>query len=185
MKLTDEQIYDTVRPILDPLGKELGVHLPFEKIAEAARAIEAEVLRLNGIDGAVEAVEMSPEFTDTSRAALCWVLWHHQGASSEIGQAMRFALGMGRTERLNEHQVAQAKRWATLAPPQQQQAAPVPDGLLEALSPFERLFAEADKMNAVGRINLDCQISVADLRRLAYAAYDLRFAMLSAAPKVG
>jgi hypothetical protein len=78
------------------------------------------------------AVEMSPEFTDTSRAALAWVLWHHQGASSEIGQAMRFALGMGRTERLSERQVAEAKRWAAIAaqpptpqPPQGAQQEPV------------------------------------------------------------
>jgi hypothetical protein len=59
-------------------------------------------------------VEMTAEFTDTSRAALAWVLWHHQGASSEIGQAMRFALGMGRTDRMSERQVAEAKRWAAL-----------------------------------------------------------------------
>jgi hypothetical protein len=61
------------------------------------------------------AVEMTAEFTDTSRAALAWVLWHHQGASSEIGQAMRFALGMGRTDHLSERQVAEAKRWAALS----------------------------------------------------------------------
>jgi hypothetical protein len=59
--------------------------------------------------------DMSPEFTDTSRAALAWVLWHHQGSSSEIGQAMRFALGMGATERMSEHHVAEAKRWASLS----------------------------------------------------------------------
>lgn len=56
-------------------------------------------------------VEMSPEFTDTSRAALAWVLWHHQGGSSKVGQAMRFALGMGQHDPLTEHQVAEAKRW--------------------------------------------------------------------------
>jgi hypothetical protein len=59
-------------------------------------------------------VEMSPEFTDTSRAALAWVLWHHQGGSSPIGQAMRFALGIGSTDRMSESQVAEAKRWASL-----------------------------------------------------------------------
>lgn len=56
-------------------------------------------------------VEMSPEFTDTARSALCWVLWHHQGASSEVGQAMRFALGMGATDRMSDVRVAEAKRW--------------------------------------------------------------------------
>lgn len=57
--------------------------------------------------------ELSPEFTDTARAALLWVLWHHQGASSAVGQPIRFALGMGAHDRLNEHQIAEAKRWAT------------------------------------------------------------------------
>lgn len=59
-------------------------------------------------------VEMSPEFTDTARAALLWVLWHHQGGSSPVGQPLRFALGMGAHDRLNAHQVAEAKRWGEL-----------------------------------------------------------------------
>lgn len=53
-----------------------------------------------------------PEFTDTARAALLWVLWHHQGGSSPTGQAIRFALGMGQFDRLRPDQVAQAKAWA-------------------------------------------------------------------------
>jgi hypothetical protein len=52
------------------------------------------------------------EFTDTARAALLWVLWHHQGGSSPVGQPIRFALGMGAHEHLNEHQIGEAKRWA-------------------------------------------------------------------------
>lgn len=60
------------------------------------------------------APEISPEFTDTSRAALCWVLWHHQGASSRIGAAMRFALGMGQDDDLREDQIRQAKWWRNL-----------------------------------------------------------------------
>jgi len=62
-----------------------------------------------------EPIEMSPEFTDTARAALLWVLWHHQGASSQVGQPIRFALGMAQHERLNEQQVREAKRWEALA----------------------------------------------------------------------
>ena len=53
-----------------------------------------------------------PDFTDTGRAALLWVLWHHQGGSSPVGQAVRFALGMGQFDRLNEQQLSQAKSWA-------------------------------------------------------------------------
>jgi hypothetical protein len=53
-----------------------------------------------------------PEFTDTARSALLWVLWHHQGGSSPTGQAVRFALGMGGHDRLTADQLAQAKAWA-------------------------------------------------------------------------
>ncbi len=60
--------------------------------------------------------EMSPNFTDTARAALLWVLWHHQGASSPVGQPIRFALGMGQHDRLNDHQLREAKRWEALHP---------------------------------------------------------------------
>lgn len=62
----------------------------------------------------VEPTELSPDFTDTARAALLWVLWHHQGGSSPVGQPIRFALGMGQNERLNEHQLREAKRWEQL-----------------------------------------------------------------------
>jgi hypothetical protein len=60
----------------------------------------------------VQPVEMSPEFTDTARAALLWVLWHHQGGGSPVGQPIRFALGMDAYERLNPKQIAEAKSWA-------------------------------------------------------------------------
>ena len=59
--------------------------------------------------------EMSPEFTDTARAAIAWVLWHHQGASSPVGQPLRFALGMGADEPLPDWRIAEAKRYAEWA----------------------------------------------------------------------
>ena len=58
--------------------------------------------------------EMSPDFTDTARSALLWVLWHHQGGSSPVGQPIRYALGMDAHEHLSKHQVQEAKRWAAL-----------------------------------------------------------------------
>ncbi len=64
----------------------------------------------------VEPPELSPDFTDTARAALLWVLWHHQGGSSPVGQPIRFALGMGQHDSLNEHQLSEAKRWERLHP---------------------------------------------------------------------
>lgn len=62
-----------------------------------------------------EPVELSPEFTDTARAAIAWVLWHHQGGSSAVGQPLRFALGMGQHDRMTDQQIAEAKRFATWA----------------------------------------------------------------------
>jgi hypothetical protein len=50
-----------------------------------------------------------PDFTNTARTALLWVLWHHQGANSGVGQAIRFALGMGQHDRMTDEQLAQAK----------------------------------------------------------------------------
>ena len=56
--------------------------------------------------------EVSPEFTDSARAALAWALFHHQGGISPVGQAIRFALGMGQHEQLPEWRIAEAKQWA-------------------------------------------------------------------------
>lgn len=65
-------------------------------------------------DHSGDAAELRPEFSDSARAALLWVLWHHQGGSSPVGQPIRFALGMGRHEHLSDWQVAEAKRWGEL-----------------------------------------------------------------------
>ena len=53
--------------------------------------------------------------TDPARAALLWVLWHHQGASSPVGQPIRLALGMGPYDRLTDLDVAAAREWGQLA----------------------------------------------------------------------
>ncbi|UVS87023.1 hypothetical protein EFP18_23360 [Burkholderia glumae] len=55
-----------------------------------------------------------PTFTDAGRAAIAWVLWHHQGASSFVGQPIRYALGMGQYEELSDAQIAEAKAIARL-----------------------------------------------------------------------
>jgi hypothetical protein len=43
-------------------------------------------------------------------AALCYVLWHHQGGSSTIGQQVRPLLGLGPHERMSAEQAEAAKR---------------------------------------------------------------------------
>jgi hypothetical protein len=86
------------------------------KVRENMRAaLEAALLARTeaGADGADGAVESNgPEFTDWARAALSWVLYHHQGGSSPVGQPIRFALGMGANERLPDWRIADGKRWA-------------------------------------------------------------------------
>lgn len=42
-------------------------------------------------------------------AALLWVLWHHQGGSSDTGQPIRKLLGIGQHERLTNEQLLLAK----------------------------------------------------------------------------
>jgi len=95
-----------------------------EDEAIAAWNRRAEVERLAAQAAPPE--EVSPEFTDTARAALLWVLWHHQGASSKVGQPIRFALGMGQHDALTGLQVLEAQRWEEIAPTRD--AANVPPG---------------------------------------------------------
>ncbi len=44
------------------------------------------------------------------RGLLLWLLWHHQGGSSEVGQPIRKALGIGPHEPMTTKQVAEAQQ---------------------------------------------------------------------------
>ena len=46
------------------------------------------------------------------RGLLLWALYHHQGASSDVGQPIRQALGIGQYERMTAEQIATAKEAA-------------------------------------------------------------------------
>jgi hypothetical protein len=48
-------------------------------------------------------------------APLLWVLYHHQGGSSPVGQPIRTYLGMGEHERLTPQQIRAARSWADSA----------------------------------------------------------------------
>lgn len=43
------------------------------------------------------------------RAALLFALWHHQGASSPVGQPIRAMLGIGEHEHLDQEQLTAAR----------------------------------------------------------------------------
>jgi len=44
-------------------------------------------------------------------SALLWALYHHQGASSVVGQPIRKLLGLGQYDRLTDEHIAQAKEF--------------------------------------------------------------------------
>jgi len=83
--------------------------------SSTSRPFKAALLAGMAALAARQPVEMSPDFTDTARAAIAWVLWHHQGGSSPVGQPLRFALGMGQHDRMTDQQIAEAKRFAAWA----------------------------------------------------------------------
>lgn len=56
-------------------------------------------------DGGVEVYLAPPAY----RAALLWVLWHHQGGSSPVGQPIRKVLGIERAAHLTPEQLKEAK----------------------------------------------------------------------------
>lgn len=113
---------DSVMALAKAYGNALGCSATDTR--ELKGVLRAEVERLAAQAAPPE--EVSPEFTDTARAALLWVLWHHQGASSKVGQPIRFALGMGQHDALTGLQVLEAQRWEEIAPTRD--AANVPPG---------------------------------------------------------
>lgn len=60
------------------------------------------------IDPDADYIEHHPMRQQLEAVAL-WSLWHHQGASSVVGQPIRKLLGMGEFDRLSDEQLAQAK----------------------------------------------------------------------------
>ena len=101
----NEYVYSFAREVFEAGRQAASDELRKERDALAAKLAELE--------GKVSD-DISPEFTDNARSALMWVLWHHQGGSSPVGQPIRYALGMGRHDPMNEIQVQEAKRWAAL-----------------------------------------------------------------------
>lgn len=125
-----------------------------------------------------EPEEMSSEFTDSARAAIAWVLYHHQGGSSPIGQPLRFALGMGAHERLPDWRIAEAKRWAercgaTTEQFHRQPVDGVADGPLtgryaEVLAPFlammdRELHANSGKGDRPGWLSMDRKTALLEI----------------------
>lgn len=106
----------TYQQVIDAWNAQADEHNQWSELGEDEKVEWAVACAKTTPPAVVEPPELSPDFTDTARAALLWVLWHHQGGSSPVGQPIRFALGMGQHDNLNEHQLAEAKRWERLHP---------------------------------------------------------------------
>lgn len=67
------------------------------------------------IDPDADCLELHPKLRVAMKAAeqyrslLLWTLYHHQGGSSDIGQPIRSALGMGQYDRMTDEQIAEGK----------------------------------------------------------------------------
>jgi hypothetical protein len=60
------------------------------------------------IDPEADTIEHHP-MRQQMENALLWTLYHHQGASSRVGQPIRALLGIGQYDRLTDEQLAAAK----------------------------------------------------------------------------
>lgn len=63
------------------------------------------------VDPDADTLEPHPEIeaAERYRGLLLWTLYHHQGGSSDIGQPIRRALGIGQHDHLTAEQIAEAK----------------------------------------------------------------------------
>ncbi len=65
---------------------------------------------LTALDEATYGNEQAEIELKNIRRLLTWVLYHHQGGKSPIGQATRKILGIGEFDILTEEQIADAKK---------------------------------------------------------------------------
>jgi hypothetical protein len=79
-----------------------------DAIVRRVEALEAPIDELRA--PTTEARPTKPS-ADDARALLLWLLWHHQGARSDVGQPIRDLLGMGRYEPMSDEQLRIAREW--------------------------------------------------------------------------
>ncbi|WP_211483682.1 hypothetical protein [Azotobacter chroococcum] len=101
--------------------------LQFAKIetpsaGDAAQAVIAmnDLARMLAV--AAPPAQQPATVTDELRGALLWMLWHHQGGGSKIGQPIRLMLGIGPFDSLTDEQITEAKAYRPTSPAQQSQA---------------------------------------------------------------
>lgn len=83
---------------------------------EVAEQEKAELHRMIGAHSTAEATELPYEFAPEFRRALLWLLWHHQGGKSPVGQPIRAMLGIGQHDPLTDSELAEAKAYREHSP---------------------------------------------------------------------
>ena len=105
--------------------EKLGITIAFPqypdtKAEENTRRLAAclnacEGISTENLEDNVPVKELANRYNEAIRqrdellSALLWVLWHHQGGSSDTGQPIRKLLGIGQHERLTNEQLLLAK----------------------------------------------------------------------------
>lgn len=84
-------------------------HHAFEQL-RAILSLRPQAVPMTDEQAVLEDEEFSL-LSQTQVAALLWVLWCHQGASSPVGQPIRFALGMDKRQAMSDEQVSAAQRF--------------------------------------------------------------------------
>jgi hypothetical protein len=117
MKAAQEAMTEPGKVVTDqpepaPLATDQDLYQLYDStgptVVDAFRAI----YDLGRQDGAAQPAPAA----EGSVAPLLWVLWHHLGSSSPVGQPIREYLGMGRFQPMSEEQVEAAKGWSPAQP---------------------------------------------------------------------
>ena len=80
---------------------------------DAPAGLFANVATALGLDPEHVSNEQVIYTAERQRDALIWVLWHHQGGSSSIGQPIRRLLEIAQHAHLTDEQYASARRFAS------------------------------------------------------------------------
>lgn len=78
---------------------------------EVAEQEKAELASMVTAHSAPQATDLPCEFAPEFRRALLWLLWHHQGGKSPVGQPIRAMLGIGQHDYLTDSELAEAKAY--------------------------------------------------------------------------
>lgn len=100
--------------------ENLGITLALEDTRRLAACWNAcSGISTENLEDNVQVKELARRYNETIRqrdellAALLWVIWHHQGGSSDTGQPIRRLLGIGPHDRLTNEQLLLAKSFST------------------------------------------------------------------------